>query len=66
MHHETFQKPSLGARIKNKLKEAWRVLRITKRPDKMEYNTILKVTGIGILIIGFIGFVLTMLREFLL
>jgi protein transport protein SEC61 subunit gamma and related proteins len=59
------EKPSLWARFKNKLKEYWRVLKIAKRPTREEYKTIVKVTGIGILVIGLLGFILTMLRELL-
>lgn len=38
--------------------ECTRVLRITKKPDKSEFLTVSKVAGLGILIIGFIGFTL--------
>jgi protein transport protein SEC61 subunit gamma-like protein len=53
----------------NKLKEfsteCVRVLRITKRPDKEEFLTIVKVSGMGILVIGFIGFVFHILNQLL-
>ncbi len=49
------------------LKEWWtdclRVLRTTKKPDKEEFKTIVKVSGIGILIIGAIGFLVHLLNE---
>lgn len=41
--------------------ECLRVLRITKKPDKLEYSTIVKVSGLGILLIGFIGFLITII-----
>ena len=49
------------------LKEWWtdclRVLRTTKKPDKEEFKTIVKVSGIGILLIGAIGFLVHLLNE---
>jgi protein transport protein SEC61 subunit gamma-like protein len=36
------------------------VLRVARKPDKEEYLDIAKVTGLGILLIGLIGFVITM------
>lgn len=49
------------------LKEWWtdclRVLRTTKKPDKEEFKTIVKVSGIGILVIGAIGFLVHLLNE---
>ena len=44
--------------IKKKLKGYWRVLKVTKKPDKQEYSMSAKVTGIGIIIIGTIGFLI--------
>lgn len=44
--------------IKKKLKGYWRVLKITKKPDKEEYSMSAKVTGIGIILIGLIGFLI--------
>lgn len=42
--------------------ECLRVLKITKRPDAIEFKTIVKVSGLGILIIGAIGFVVQMIK----
>ncbi|HIH11715.1 TPA: protein translocase SEC61 complex subunit gamma [Candidatus Woesearchaeota archaeon] len=46
-------------------KETIRVLRILKKPDKAEYLTTVKVTGIGIAIIGVLGFLIFLLRQML-
>jgi len=50
-----------------KLKDFWiqckRVIRITKKPDKTEFLTIVKVSGLGILLIGFIGFIAHMIYQ---
>lgn len=48
--------PNLWHRIKAFVKECIRVLKITKKPTKEEFKTISKVSGLGILIIGLIGF----------
>lgn len=45
-------------KVKDFLKNCRRVLKVTKKPSKEEYSTAVKVTGIGILIIGAIGFVI--------
>ncbi|MBR9676479.1 protein translocase SEC61 complex subunit gamma [Candidatus Woesearchaeota archaeon] len=46
-------------------KECLRVLRVTKKPSKVEYYTIVKVSGLGILAIGLIGFILTIAKQLL-
>lgn len=51
---------SLKGRLKAFIKESGRVLRITKKPSKDEFLTILKVTAIGTVIIGLIGFIVYM------
>ena len=52
-------------RLKRFLKETWRVLRITKRPNRDEFKNLVKVTGIGIAVIGGIGFVIFLIRQLL-
>jgi protein transport protein SEC61 subunit gamma-like protein len=44
-------------------RECIRVLRVTKKPTKDEFKTIVKVTGLGIIVIGFIGFIAVMIRH---
>lgn len=34
------------------------VLQVARKPDKSEYTQVAKVTALGILLIGFIGFVI--------
>ncbi len=46
-------------KLKSWFVEAKRVLMLTKKPNKQEFLTIVKVAGIGTLIIGFIGFIIT-------
>jgi protein transport protein SEC61 subunit gamma-like protein len=56
-------KPSMWQKIKEFLVECKRVLRITKKPDRNEFKTIVKISGLGIAIIGFIGFIVAFLKE---
>jgi len=41
------------------------VLGIAKRPDKTEYIQIVKLTGLGILVIGFLGLLVTVVFQLL-
>jgi len=43
--------------------ECRRVLRVTKKPNKEEFKTIVKISGIGMAVIGFLGFFITLIRE---
>jgi protein transport protein SEC61 subunit gamma and related proteins len=52
-------------KVKKFLLEMRRVLRVTKKPSKQEFFSITKVAGLGILLIGLIGFLLQMGRELL-
>jgi protein transport protein SEC61 subunit gamma-like protein len=58
-------KPGLGQKLKSGGKEYLRVLKITSKPSRSEFKNIFKITGIGILIIGFIGFVIQMIYQVL-
>ncbi|MCK4405216.1 MAG: protein translocase SEC61 complex subunit gamma [Hadesarchaea archaeon] len=42
-----------------------RVLRIARKPDKNEYLQVAKITGLGITLIGFIGFLILLVGVFL-
>ena len=53
---------SIWLKLKSFINECIRVLRVTKKPDKVEFTTIVKVSGLGILIIGLVGFVIQMVR----
>lgn len=52
-------------KLKEFSKECVRVVHVTKKPDKQEFTTIIKISGIGILVIGFIGFLLHAAKELL-
>jgi protein transport protein SEC61 subunit gamma-like protein len=49
--------------ISSFLKQCERVLRVSKKPDMDEYKTVAKVTGLGIIIIGVIGFIVSILSQ---
>ena len=53
-------------KLKDFLIECKRVMRITKRPNKEEFLTIVKVSGLGILVIGFIGFIFHLVNQLIL
>ncbi len=48
-------------RISRELVEYKRILRISRKPNKEEYLKILKITSLGIAIIGAIGFVIQLI-----
>ena len=52
-------------KLKQFLKEAVRVIRITKKPNREEYKSIVKITGLGIAVIGAMGFVIFILKQLL-
>lgn len=54
--NEFEEKPNLWNKFMRFSKECIRVLKITKKPTKEEFKTISKISGLGILIIGLIGF----------
>lgn len=49
-------------KIKSFIWECIRVLKVTKKPDATEFKTVVKVSGLGILIIGMLGFVIQMVK----
>lgn len=56
-------KPSKLQKLKDFWTECVRVIRVTKKPDKGEFKTIVKISGIGMAIIGFIGFLVHFIKE---
>ncbi|MBD3310120.1 protein translocase SEC61 complex subunit gamma [Candidatus Woesearchaeota archaeon] len=56
---------SMFTRIKSFAKECRRVLKVTKKPSKEEFKTIVKVSGLGIMIIGLVGFIINMGKQLL-
>ncbi len=52
-------------KLKKFLKECRRVIRVTRKPNKQEFKTIVKVSGLGMAIIGLIGFLIAMGKQLL-
>ncbi|MDP3918459.1 MAG: protein translocase SEC61 complex subunit gamma [Nanoarchaeota archaeon] len=52
-------------KLKSFIKECRRVLHVTKKPSREEFKAVVKVTGLGILLIGFIGFIITLTAKLL-
>ena len=50
-------------KLKEFITESRRVLRITKKPSGEEFRLIVKVSGLGILLIGAVGFLVTMAKH---
>jgi protein transport protein SEC61 subunit gamma-like protein len=51
----------LWIKLKSFINECKRVLIVTKKPSKLEFKTIIKASGLGMMIIGLLGFVIQMI-----
>jgi protein transport protein SEC61 subunit gamma-like protein len=49
--------------FKAKFAEYGRVLKITKKPDMPEFKAIVKASGLGMIIIGLVGFVIAIIVQ---
>lgn len=49
----------------NFLKLCQRVLHVSRKPDRSEYFNVAKITGIGVIIIGVVGFIVSMIAQLL-
>ena len=56
-------KETMWRKFKRILVECKRVLRITKKPNSIEFKTIVKVSGLGMAIIGLVGFVIQIMKQ---
>jgi protein transport protein SEC61 subunit gamma and related proteins len=61
MEFQQQEKRSLMSKLKSFILECRRVFTITKKPTKEELKIIVKVSGIGMIVIGFLGFIIQML-----
>lgn len=52
---------NIWEKLKAFVKESARVFRVTKKPSKIEFTTILKVSALGAALIGFVGFIIYMI-----
>ena len=51
--------------IKDFIQKAMRVLRVSYRPTQDEFYTTLKITGLGMILIGLLGYILSIVFSFL-
>ena len=63
MYEQVEEQTTFKTRAQRFIAQCVRVLKITKKPTKEEFRTIVKVTGLGIAVIGFIGFLLHVIWE---
>ncbi|MEX0920999.1 MAG: protein translocase SEC61 complex subunit gamma [Candidatus Pacearchaeota archaeon] len=49
--------------LKRFIAKSKRVWLVMKKPTKNEYMTVAKITAIGILIIGVVGFIISMIMQ---
>ncbi len=52
-------------KFKSFIKESVRVLKVTKKPNMVEFKTIVKASALGMLIVGMIGFVIVITGKLL-
>ena len=51
------------SRLKAFVVECRRVFIITKKPTREEFKTIVKVSGLGMILIGLLGFLITLIKQ---
>ncbi|QGA80011.1 protein translocase SEC61 complex subunit gamma [Candidatus Nanohalobium constans] len=66
MNTEELSPAKLKNELESKLKEYRRVLKISEKPDREEFEMSAKVTGAGIILIGLIGFIFYLIKNLVL
>ncbi len=61
MENQFEEKQTLFTKLKRFVMESKRVFNVTKKPTSEEFKLIVKVTGIGVIIIGLMGFIIQMI-----
>ncbi len=49
--------------IKKAYSETRRILRLTRKPKRSEYEETAKITGLGMIIVGLVGFIVFIISE---
>lgn len=47
------------------LSETGRILKLTRKPRRKEYNDVAKTTGMGIILVGLMGFIIFLISQIL-
>ncbi|MBU3896991.1 MAG: protein translocase SEC61 complex subunit gamma [Nanoarchaeota archaeon] len=55
--------PSIFLKLKNKIGQWRRTIAVARKPGKEEFLASIKITGVGILLLGFIGFVIYLIYH---
>jgi protein transport protein SEC61 subunit gamma-like protein len=64
MEGKKFYMPKLQMpNLREKFTEYGRVMKVTKKPDSQEFRTIVKASGLGITIIGVLGFIIALIFQ---
>ena len=51
--------------IKEKINKSIRILSVSKKPDEEEFSKIAKITGAGMVAIGLIGIIISLVFEYI-
>lgn len=54
---------NIQERLDRFVKDSKRVLKVSRKPDRAEYFEFAKITALGILIIGAVGFVIVIIGQ---
>lgn len=57
-------KPSIQTRIKGFFRKCVRVWHVLKKPEREEVLNVAKISAIGILVIGLIGFLISLIMRY--
>ena len=60
---EIEEKITFWTRTKKFLSQCVRVIKVTRKPSMLEFKTIVKVSALGMVIIGVVGFLIHMVKE---
>jgi len=52
-------------KVKTFLIECRRVLKVTRKPTKAEFKVIVKVSALGMMVIGTVGFIIQMVATYI-
>lgn len=55
----------IPSKIDNAIKETRRILRLTRKPRGTEFNETAKITGLGMALIGALGFIIFTIFQLL-
>lgn len=57
---------NVQAKLSEFFKSSRRVWKLSRKPDRTEYTQTSKITGLGIVLLGLLGFVIMLIAELIL